>query len=129
MISTTLATIVSLSLMGQPHVDLIAENGMDTEVRAQRVAQTYEYESEGDRVNVEYRPRGWFDYFPRRPLPPEYDNLSERERYPETRDNPEQERYLEGRDDAAQERYLEEREDAAQEDYAERENSDIETDR
>ena len=126
MIFTMLATIASLSLVGSPQ-GLIAENGPDTEVRHQRLAQTYEYETEGDRVKVKYRPRGWFDYFPRRPLSPEYDDLSERERYPETRNSPEQEQYLERRDDAAQERYLEERDDAVQEEYTERENSDIET--
>ena len=125
MILSTISAIASLSLMAQPQMAEAQQHQATERVENRRVAQVYNYETEGDRVRVEYRPRGWFDYFPRYPLAPEYEDEDvaeyERERYPETRANPAQENYLEPRDNREQEQYTERRDSPAQERYTERE--------
>ena len=121
MITTAIiSTITSITFLAQTGPVSLETTQSSAKIVNQRIAQTYTYETKGDRVNVNYKPRGWFDYFPRYPLAEEYDDLSdERERYPETRAYPGQERYLERRDDQAQEEYLESRNDTEQEQYLE----------
>jgi hypothetical protein len=123
MILSMTTAMISLLLATQPQAAEAQHHEAAERVENQIIAQVYEYETEGDRVRVKYRPRGWFDYFPRYPLAPEYEDVPdyERERYPESRDDSAQENYLVPRDNPVQEEYTERRDNPTQEQYTERE--------